>query len=60
MPNNSIHINKERVSIYRDIYRSSHNVSNFLKSLLSVIMMGQSPSGSVSYYRIKNQTNNRR
>lgn len=39
MPNNSIHINKERVSIYRDIYRPSHNISNFLKSLLSLIMM---------------------
>jgi hypothetical protein len=60
MPNNSIHINKERVKIYRDIYRSSSNILNFLKSLLSVIMMGQSLSGSVSYYRIKNQTNNRR
>jgi hypothetical protein len=53
MSNNSLHYNKEKVKIYRDGYRSSSNISHFFKSLLSVIIMGQSPVGSVSYYRIK-------
>lgn len=53
MSNSNYHYNKEKARIYRDAYRPSFNFSNLFKSLLSVILMGQSPLGSISYYRIK-------
>ncbi|HLK26953.1 MAG TPA: hypothetical protein VKT28_00125 [Puia sp.] len=52
MSKTNLHFNKEKVSSYRSNYRSS-SISYFMKSLLSVIVMGKSPVGSVSYYRIK-------
>ncbi len=53
MPNNNLHYNKENVRIYKDAYRPSSHFAHFLKSLLSVILTGQSPLGSVSHYHIK-------
>jgi hypothetical protein len=53
MPNSHQHYNKEKIKIYRDAYQPSSNISHFFKSLLSVILMGQSHVGSISYYRIK-------
>lgn len=60
MPDNKFHYsNKEKVRIYRGAYRPSSNFSHFIKTLLSVILMGQSPLGSIHYRHLKNQTNNR-
>jgi hypothetical protein len=52
MQKNSLLVNKENIKIYRTGHHPS-SLSYFLKSLVSVIVMGKSPSGSVGYYRIR-------
>jgi hypothetical protein len=53
MANTNHHYNKEKARIYREAYRRSFRISYFIRSLLSVILMGQAPMGGIRYYRIK-------
>ncbi|MET0299026.1 MAG: hypothetical protein ABW036_04665 [Flavitalea sp.] len=43
MRNNSIHYSTTRVKTCRDMYRPSSNIALFLKSIMSVILIGRSP-----------------
>jgi hypothetical protein len=43
MQKNTMYYDTHRAKICKDIYRPSSNLFRFAKSLLSVIMMGQSP-----------------
>jgi len=42
-----------RAKIHKTIYRPSSNIIRFVKSLLAVIMLGDSPISATSYARRK-------
>jgi hypothetical protein len=39
--------------IYKNIYRPSFNVSRFLGTILSVILIGQSQAGNPDYHHLR-------
>jgi hypothetical protein len=45
MQKNLMYFDTHRAKICKDIYRPSSNILRFVKSLLAVLMMGQSPIG---------------
>ncbi|MDR3714409.1 MAG: hypothetical protein P4L51_16475 [Puia sp.] len=53
MKKNNMQHDTHKAKIYKDIYRPSTNPGRFLRTLLSVILMGQSPVGSGSYLHPK-------
>jgi hypothetical protein len=44
-----MYFDTQRAKVYKDIYRPSSNIYRFFRSLMSVIVEGQSPSGSYHY-----------
>jgi hypothetical protein len=54
MKRNSRYYEISKARIYRNAYRPSANIGLFLKSLLSIILIGQSPIGNgPDYTKIK-------
>ncbi len=49
IPNRQHDINK--VKVYKDFYRPSSNLYRFVRSLLSVMVSGESPAGSSHRYQ---------
>ena len=49
MKKNNMYYDTHKAKIYKDIYRPSPSPTRFLRTLLSVILLGQSPVGSSSY-----------
>jgi hypothetical protein len=48
-----MYFDTHKSKIYKDIYRPSSNLSRFFKTILSVIIIGQSPVSIPSYHHIK-------
>ncbi len=53
MQKNNMYFDTHKTKIYRDIYRPSSSLSRLLKTVLSVILVGQSPVGNPSYHHLK-------
>lgn len=53
MPKNSMYYDTHRTKICKDIYRPSSNIALFFKSLLSVILIGNSPISNNSFTKYK-------
>ncbi len=53
MKKNNMYYDTHKAKIYKDIYRPSSNPARFLRTILSVILIGQSPVGSGSHYPSK-------
>jgi hypothetical protein len=49
MKNDSMRFDTRNTKIYRDIYRPSSNISRFLGTLLSVILLGNSPVNNLDH-----------
>jgi hypothetical protein len=53
MPKNVMYFDNRRTKICKDIYRPSSNLIRFVKSLMAVLMIGQSPiSMSLTKHRL--------
>ncbi len=53
MEKNNMYFDTQKAKLYKNYYRPSFNIYRFIKSLLSVIVAGQSPLESSYYYHKK-------
>jgi hypothetical protein len=53
MNKDSMQFDTRQARIYKDIYRPSSNISRFLGTLLSVILVGQSQIGNPDYHHFR-------
>jgi hypothetical protein len=53
MQKNSMYFDTHRVKINKDIYRPSSNFIRFFKTVVAVLMVGQSPISQTSLMRRK-------
>jgi|RhiMetdeSRZDD1v2_1073273.scaffolds.fasta_scaffold02233_3 hypothetical protein len=51
MEKNPMYYDVHRAKIHKTIYRPSSNIVRFVKSLLAVVMLGNSPISATSYAR---------
>lgn len=54
MEKNHMQFDTRRTRICRDIYKPSPNLFRFIKSILAVVMIGESPISKPNYSRRKN------
>jgi hypothetical protein len=52
MANNLMHLDTQRTRIHKDLYRPSANILRVFKTVITVIMHGQSPVG-INYSKRK-------
>lgn len=48
-----MYFENRKTRIYKDIYRPSSKISHFLGTILSVIIMGQSPVSTQDNYHLR-------
>jgi|SRR5580658_1134135 hypothetical protein len=53
MQKNQMYFDTSKAKIYKQIYRPSSNLLHLIRTLISVILIGQSPVGNNVHYRIK-------
>jgi len=51
MKKNNMYYDTSLTRIHKDIYRPSSNVARFVKSVLTVLLIGRSPIGQAGYSR---------
>jgi hypothetical protein len=53
MQNNSRYYEVEKAKVYKDLYRPSTSLSRFFKTLLGIMVSGNSPISHQKYYSSK-------
>ena len=55
MQKSKMYFETSKTQIYQDSYRPSSRITHFFRTLVSVIVMGQSPAAAAntSFYRLK-------